>query len=87
MKITPVCISFQQDKHNLQGLREFSSLSRNDQEILLRHEEIRQNFNEIHSEFKTEKEMTPLEKYVEEMVAYSRKIAKEFKETIRRGKK
>ena len=87
MNITPVSISFQQDKHNLQGLKEFSKLSRNDQKILLRHEEIRQDFNEIHPELKQERELTPLEKYVEEMVASSRRMAKELKVMLKRGKK
>ena len=88
MKTAPVSISFRhEDKHNLKGLYEFSGLSRNEQKILLKHEEIRQSFNEVHPELKLERELTPLERYVEEIVAHSRKLAKEFKSTITTGKK
>ena len=86
MKISPVCISFQHDKNNLQGLREFSRLHRNEQEVLLNHEEIRQSFNELHPELNLERKLTPLEKYVEETVAHSRKLAKELKLFFKRGK-
>ena len=87
MKILPIKLNFYGDKYNLQGLQEYSKLSRVEQNMLINHEQIRQSFNEKHPELAFEKKLTPLEKYVEEQVAHSRKIERELKILLKKGKK
>jgi len=87
MNVSSVQIAFKQDKYNLQGLSEFSKLHRNEQKMLIQNEEIRQKFNEVHPELKFDEKLTPLQKYVEDTVASSRRMAKELKAMFRKGKK
>ena len=62
----------------LEGMREFSKLSRGEQKVLLEMEEAAQRFDEVHPEYKNlSAKKTPLQEYITDQVRFFRKLAKE----------
>ena len=87
MRILPIKTSFHGTENVMRdGLNRFASLHKADQEWLLYQEELRQMFNEIHPELKTESSKNPLDMYVEDFVSFLRNIRKEAKSSFRTRK-
>ena len=70
----------------LEGMREFSKLSRGEQKVLLEMEEVAQRFDEVHPEYKNfSGKKTPLQEYITDQVRFFRKLAKGFGKITKHG--